>query len=87
MLIAMVYNKKKVHTFEFVFGAFISFGMVLFAAADFSVYPNFDFVGRFILFENKVFIKKKIHSYLIFNNTKCRYNTGVYQRSCGRLFA
>lgn len=45
MLIAVSLNKKKVHWFEFMFGVFISIGMVLFAAADFQVYPNFDFVG------------------------------------------
>lgn len=45
MLIAMVMNQKKVHTFELTFGTFISVGMVLFAFADFKVYPNFDFVG------------------------------------------
>jgi hypothetical protein len=28
------------------FGSFISLGMVLFATADFQVYPNFDFIGE-----------------------------------------
>jgi adenosine 3'-phospho 5'-phosphosulfate transporter B3 len=46
MLIAMTYNNKKVAWFEFVFGAIISVGMILFAAADFQVYPNFDFIGN-----------------------------------------
>ena len=46
MIIAMIYNKKKVQPFEFFFGALISMGMVLFAAADFQVYPNFDFIGK-----------------------------------------
>eukprot|EP01040_Poterioochromonas_malhamensis_P013805 gene13805-15225_t len=45
MLIAVLYNNKKVAWWEFFFGATISFGMVLFAAADFQVYPNFDFIG------------------------------------------
>ena len=45
MMIAVVYNKKKVHGFEFFFGSMISLGMVFFAAADFQVSPNFDFVG------------------------------------------
>jgi len=45
MLIAMSYNNKKVQWFELMFGIFISFGMVLFAAADFQVYPKFDFIG------------------------------------------
>lgn len=45
MVIASVYNHKKVHWFEFVFGALISLGMVFFATADFQVYPNFDFLG------------------------------------------
>jgi solute carrier family 35 (adenosine 3'-phospho 5'-phosphosulfate transporter), member B3 len=48
MIIAVMYNKKKVHAFEFFFGSLISAGMVLFAAADFQVYPNFDFVGKLI---------------------------------------
>jgi adenosine 3'-phospho 5'-phosphosulfate transporter B3 len=45
MMIAVIYNKKKVQGFEFFFGAMISLGMVFFAAADFHVSPNFDFVG------------------------------------------
>jgi solute carrier family 35 (adenosine 3'-phospho 5'-phosphosulfate transporter), member B3 len=45
MVIAMIYNKKKVHSFEFGFGFLISMGMVLFATADFQVYPKFNFVG------------------------------------------
>lgn len=45
MLIAIVYNKKRVQWFELMFGVMISGGMVFFAAADFQVYPNFDFVG------------------------------------------
>lgn len=45
MLIAVLYNNKKVHAIEFGFGALISAGMVLFAVADFQVYPNFDFIG------------------------------------------
>lgn len=48
MMIAVVYNKKKVHGFEFFFGSMISLGMVFFAAADFQVSPNFDFVGMLI---------------------------------------
>jgi hypothetical protein len=48
MLIAVMYNKKKVHWFEFMFGSFISLGMVLFAVADFQVYPKFDFIGEFL---------------------------------------
>lgn len=45
MLIASGYNHKKVHWFEFMFGGLISLGMVLFAFADFQVYPNFNFIG------------------------------------------
>eukprot|EP01038_Epipyxis_sp_PR26KG_P014690 gene14690-19736_t len=45
MIIAVLYNNKKVHWFEFLFGGFISLGMVLFAVADFQVYPKFDFIG------------------------------------------
>jgi adenosine 3'-phospho 5'-phosphosulfate transporter B3 len=45
MIIAVLYNGKKVHNFEFIFGSVISLGMVLFAAADFQVYPNFDIIG------------------------------------------
>jgi hypothetical protein len=48
MLIAVSYNNKKVAWYEFVFGSTISLGMVLFAAADFQVSPNFDFVGKFL---------------------------------------
>lgn len=45
MVIAMSYNNKKVYWFEFMFGTFISCGMVLFAVADFHVYPNFHWIG------------------------------------------
>ena len=46
MIIAMTYNNKKVYWFEFMFGTFISGGMVLFALADFQVYPNFHWIGN-----------------------------------------
>ncbi len=46
MLIAVMYNHKKVHWYEFMFGTLISMGMVLFAVADFHVYPKFDFIGQ-----------------------------------------
>ena len=48
MLIAVTYNKKKVQGFEFFFGSLISLGMVFFAAADFTVSPNFDFIGTYV---------------------------------------
>lgn len=46
MIIAVLYNRKKVQTFEFGFGLLISVGMVLFAVADFHVYPKFDVIGK-----------------------------------------
>jgi len=46
MIIALLMNKKTVHWFEFMFGIFISMGMVLFAAADFQVLPNFNPLGN-----------------------------------------
>ena len=45
MVIALLLNNKKVHYFEFGFGSLISVGMILFAVADFQVYPQFDFIG------------------------------------------
>ena len=45
MLIAVTLNKKKVKSFEFVFGALISVGMIFFATADFQVSPKFNFLG------------------------------------------
>jgi adenosine 3'-phospho 5'-phosphosulfate transporter B3 len=48
MIIAVTYNKKKVHWFEFAFGILISLGMVMFAVADFHVYPKFDVIGMHI---------------------------------------
>ena len=45
MIIAVSFNKKKVKSFEFVFGALISVGMIFFATADFQVSPNFNFFG------------------------------------------
>jgi hypothetical protein len=57
MLIAVSYNKKKVQWFEFMFGTFISGGMILFAMADFQVYPKFDFFGlSFIIYIIIIFI-------------------------------
>ena len=51
MLIAVIYNKKKVQGFEFIFGITLSLGMIFFAAADFTVSPNFDFIGTCVLEE------------------------------------
>lgn len=48
MLIAVTYNKKKVQGFEFIFGITLSLGMIFFAAADFTVSPNFDFIGAYV---------------------------------------
>ena len=45
MLIAVAFNKKTVHNFEFGFGSLISLGMVFFAWADFTVMPQFNFLG------------------------------------------
>ena len=45
MIISVLYNQKKVYWFEFMFGGFISCGMVLFAVADFEVSPNFNYFG------------------------------------------
>ena len=45
MIIALTFNNKKVHWFEFAFGVLISAGMIFFAVADFNVYPEFDFLG------------------------------------------
>ena len=49
MIIAVCYNKKHVYWFEFLFGTFISLGLILFAAADFTVYPDFNTLGQFII--------------------------------------
>ena len=45
MLIAVLYNNKRVQWFEFMFGTFISLGMILFAVADFEVSPKFNYYG------------------------------------------
>jgi hypothetical protein len=45
MAISVFYNQKKVYWFEFMFGTFISLGMILFAMADFEVSPNFNYLG------------------------------------------
>lgn len=46
ILIAMVMNKKKVKMSELLFGVLISAGMVMFAVADFQVYPDANAVGK-----------------------------------------
>ena len=45
MIIAVMYNRKKIQGYEFVLGAGLSLGMVLFAVADFKVSPNFNLLG------------------------------------------
>jgi drug/metabolite transporter (DMT)-like permease len=45
MIIAVLYLRKRVNGFEFFFGAVISIGMVIFAWADFHVYPNYNPIG------------------------------------------
>jgi len=45
MMIAVAYNKKNVQNYEFALGGIISLGMVCFAVADFTVYPNFNPLG------------------------------------------
>ena len=46
MIIAVGFNNKQVYWFEFMFGTFISMGLVFFAAADFTVYPDFNTLGK-----------------------------------------
>ena len=46
--ILKIYNNKKVYWFEFMFGTFISCGMILFAMADFEVSPNFNYFGMIL---------------------------------------
>jgi adenosine 3'-phospho 5'-phosphosulfate transporter B3 len=57
MLIAVSYNNKKVAWYEFMFGSTISLGMVLFAAADFQVSPQFDPIGMFYSLVISLFMK------------------------------
>lgn len=45
MIISVFYNQKKVYWFEFMFGIFISLGMIFFAMADFEVSPKFNYFG------------------------------------------
>ena len=45
LAISTCLNKKRVYWFEYVFGALISVGMILFATADFQSSPDFDFIG------------------------------------------
>ena len=49
ILIAMAMNKKRVKLSELLFGVLISIGMVMFAMADFSVYPDANAVGIFLV--------------------------------------
>lgn len=55
MLIAVFVNRKHIPWYEFMFGGFISLGMVFFAAADFTVYPNFDFIGKLLIYFITIF--------------------------------
>jgi adenosine 3'-phospho 5'-phosphosulfate transporter B3 len=68
MLIAVLYNNKKVAWFEFLFGITISLGMVLFAAADFHVSPNFDFLGELI--DSFLLCRRMV----LFSSFSCRYH-------------
>lgn len=38
-------NQKKVNTYDLVFGIMISIGMVFFALADMTVYPDANVIG------------------------------------------
>lgn len=49
LFIATCLNNKKVYWFEYVLGAFISIGMILFAAADMQSSPSFSFIGIFLV--------------------------------------
>jgi adenosine 3'-phospho 5'-phosphosulfate transporter B3 len=85
MLIAVSYNHKKVAWYEFVFGSTISLGMVLFAAADFQVSPNFNFIGKLLLL-----VVSLLSVMFLFHLSPClnccfcsrRYNTCMYKCCC-----
>lgn len=49
MIISTFVNKKRVSNYEYICGALISAGMVLFAFADFTVYPNYHLIGIFLV--------------------------------------
>jgi hypothetical protein len=42
----MVMNQKKVHRYDLLFGFMISLGMIFFALADMTVYPNASILGK-----------------------------------------
>lgn len=65
MLIAVIYNKKKVQGFEFIFGITLSLGMIFFAAADFTVSPNFDFVGMYCTYALKNILISRLQNVCI----------------------
>ena len=90
MVIAVLYNRKKVQPFEFGFGSLISVGMILFAVADFQVYPKFDMIGSFDncfglgLFRNIIFLFIFI---CIFTSLLIdRHRIGLYQ-CCSRCLS
>lgn len=45
----MFMNQKKVYKYDLIFGIMISLGMVLFAFADMTVYPDANALGILIL--------------------------------------
>ena len=45
MAIAVLYNQRHVQAFQFIYAGFISLGMIFFAAADFTTYPEFNSYG------------------------------------------
>ena len=49
MIISTFVNKKRVSNYEYICGSLISAGMVLFAFADFTVYPNYHLIGIFLV--------------------------------------
>lgn len=42
-------NQKKVYKYDLIFGVMISLGMIFFALADMTVYPNANILGIFII--------------------------------------
>ena len=45
MGIAVLYNQRHVQTYQFIYAGFLSIGMIFFAAADFTTYPEYNSYG------------------------------------------
>ena len=56
MIVAIFLNKKNIRWYELLGGVLISVGSILFAVADFRVYPDYSLAGYFVTISVGLFL-------------------------------